>query len=47
VPTKYVKIGWLGTVGVDKKQRAVKMRYPAVSGDEAAYTNVTVSDVNC
>ena len=34
-------------VGVDKKQRAVKMRYLPVPGAKMAYTNVTVSDVNC
>jgi len=34
-------------VGVDKKQRAVKMRYLPVPGAKMAYTNVTVFAANC
>ncbi len=33
--------------GVDKKQRAVKMRYLPIPGAEMVYTNVTVLDANC
>jgi hypothetical protein len=40
--TKYVKIGWLGMVGVDKRQRVVKMRHLSVLGAQTVYINVSV-----
>jgi len=43
---KYVKIGGLGIVGVDKKQRTVKMRYLPVLGVKMVYTGITVFDVS-
>jgi hypothetical protein len=37
----------LGTVGVDKRQRVVKMRHLPVVEAETAYKNVSVVDAKC
>jgi hypothetical protein len=41
-----VKIGCLGTVGVDKRQRAVKTRHIAVLEAEMEYIDVSVFNTN-
>ncbi len=43
--TKYVKIGWIGIISVDKKQRAVKMRHTVIFGALMLYVNATISGV--
>jgi hypothetical protein len=45
--TENVKIGWLGMVGVDKRQRVVKMRHLSVLGTLTTYINVSVVGVQC
>lgn len=44
---EYVKIGWLGIVGVDKMQRVVKMRHLLVFEAKTANIYVSVFDAEC
>ena len=42
-----VKMGWLGIVGVDKKQRIVKIQNPLLFEAATAYINVTFFAAKC
>ena len=44
---EYVKIGWLGIVGVDEKQRIVKTRHLPVLEGQTANINISVFNANC
>jgi hypothetical protein len=44
---KYVKIGGLGTFGVDKRQRVVKIYNLVVLGTQTTYANISVFGAKC